>query len=153
MLAGLLAFTAGTAGVAGAALGQGGHAMHGTHAGPGHGGMTDPAAMNAHFDAMVARMLPDATPEQRERLRTIARALHGDIGSVHAQFRQAHAQAHAMLLGPTVDRAGLEALRAEQVRQVDVVSRRAVQALADAAEVLTPAQRARLAAHHAARTN
>jgi Spy/CpxP family protein refolding chaperone len=147
VLAGLLAFTAGTAGVAGAALAQGGQAMHVMH---GHGGATDPAAMDAHFDKMIAQMLPDGTPEQKARLKAIARSVHADLGGVHVQFGQTHARAHNMLLQPTIDRAGLEALRVEQVRQVDVISKRVVQALEDAAEILTPEQRARLAAHHKA---
>jgi protein CpxP len=155
ILAGLLAFTAGMAGLAGAGLAQGGQALHGMHGMAGHGDMmaTDPAAMDAHFDKMIAEMLPDGTPDQKARLKAIARAVHADLGGVHAQFRQAHQRAHLLLLQPAVDRAGLEALRVEQVRQVDVVSRRVVQALADAAEVLTPEQRARFAAHLGARTD
>jgi len=51
------------------------------------------------------------------------------------------------VLLPSIDRAGLEALRVEQVKQADRASRRIVQGLADAAEALTPSQRVRLAAH------
>jgi Spy/CpxP family protein refolding chaperone len=141
MLAGLLAVTAGAAGVTGAAIAQGGGAMHRMHGG------SDPAAMEARFDKMIAQMVPDATPEQKSRLKAIAGPIHADFGAVHAQFHQAHQRAHAMLLAPTVDRAGLERLRAEQIRQLDTVSRRMVNAMADAAEVLTPEQRAGLAEH------
>lgn len=152
VLAGVLAVTAGTAGLAGAGLAQTGQAMHGMH---GHGGMMamDPAAMDAHFDKMIAEMVPDGTPDQKARLKAIAKTVHADLGAVHAQFRQAHQRAHELLLRPVVDRAGLEALRVEQVHQIDVVSRRVVQALADAADVLTPAQRARIAAKHKARVD
>ena len=152
MLAGMLAVTAGTAGVAGAGWAQGGQALHGMH---GRGGMMamDPAAMNAHFDKMIAVVLPDASADQKARLKTIATALHTDIGAVHAQFPQVHQRAHALLLQANVDRAGLEALRAGEMRQLDLASRRITQALADAAEVLTPAQRARFAAHLEAHTN
>jgi Spy/CpxP family protein refolding chaperone len=141
MLAGLLAITAGASGLTGAAIAQGGNAMHRMHGG--HGG--DPAAMDAHLDQMLTRMLPDATAEQKARLKAIAGPLHADLGAVHAQFQQAHARAHMLLLAPTIDRAGLEQLRAEQLREMDVVSRRLVKAVADAAEVLTPEQRARVA--------
>ncbi|MDB5700143.1 MAG: hypothetical protein JWL66_342 [Sphingomonadales bacterium] len=103
--------------------------------------------MEAHFDKMLAEVLPDGTPEQKTRLKALARTVHADLGGVHAQFRQVHERAHAMLLRPIVDRAGLEALRVEQLHQIDVVSRRLVGALADMAEVLTPEQRVRLAAH------
>lgn len=149
MLAAVLALTAGTAGVAGAGLAEAGQAMHAMHGG--HGEMGDPAAMDAHLDKMFAEMLPDATPEQKSRLKAIATAAHTDVGAVHAQFGQAHQRAHALLLAPAIDRAGLEALRAEQIHQLDIVSRRVVREIADAAEVLTPDQRARLAAHLGAR--
>lgn len=143
MLAGALAFTAGTAGLAGAGLAQSAHGMHSMH-----GGMAtmDPAAMDAHFEAMFAQMVPDATPDQKARLKAMAKAIHADLGAVHAQFGQSHQRLHALLLRPAIDRAGLEALRAEQVHQIDIVSRRLVDKLADAAEVLTPAQRVRLTA-------
>jgi Spy/CpxP family protein refolding chaperone len=111
----------------------------------------NPAAAEAHFDAMIASMLPDATADQKARLKTVATAVHADIGAVHAQFPQAHQRAHALLLAPTVDRAGLEALRADHMRQLDIASRRIVQELADAAEILTPEQRARIAAQHKGR--
>jgi len=51
------------------------------------------------------------------------------------------------VLQPSIDRARVEALRLEQMQQADRGSRRIVQGLADAAEVLIPSQRIRLAAH------
>jgi Spy/CpxP family protein refolding chaperone len=151
MLAGLLAVAVGAAGVAGSGLAQGGQAVRAMHGG--HDQMTGPAAMDAHFDKMFAEMLPDATPEQKTRLKAIVGAVHADIGATHGQFRQAHQRAHDLLLAPAVDRAGLERLRVEQVRQVDIVSSRLVKAFADAAEILTPEQRIRLAAQMKARAH
>jgi protein CpxP len=146
MLAGALALTAATAGLAGASWAQAGPALHRMH---GHRGIAafDPAAADAHFDSMLASVLPDATAAQKVRLRTIAKAVHGDMAGVHAQFPEAHQRAHDLLLRATVDRPGLEALRVDEMRQLDLASRRIVQALADAAEVLTPEQRLRVAAH------
>ena len=145
--AALLAATAGTAGFAGAALAQQGGAMHAMH---GHAmGSMDPAAMEAHFDQHIAQMLPDATEEQKARLKTLMATFHGELGTVHGQLRDAHVRAHALLLGPTVDRAGLEALRVQQMQALDQASRRMFATLADAAEVLTPEQRQRIAAAHA----
>jgi Spy/CpxP family protein refolding chaperone len=46
-----------------------------------------------------------------------------------------------------VDRAALETLRVEQMHQMDMVSKRVVTALADAAEVMTPEQRVRFGEH------
>jgi Spy/CpxP family protein refolding chaperone len=50
-----------------------------------------------------------------------------------------------LLSQPQVDRAALEALRAKQAQAMDQISRRFTQSLADAADVLTPEQRAKLA--------
>jgi Spy/CpxP family protein refolding chaperone len=51
----------------------------------------------------------------------------------------------ALMGGQNVDRAGMEKLRAEQIALADTASKRVTQALGDAAEVLTPAQRQKLA--------
>jgi Spy/CpxP family protein refolding chaperone len=146
MLAGLLTVTAGATGFAVAGWAQSGHGMHGKH---GHAATAamDPAAMDAHFDAMIASFLPDGTAQQKARLKTIAAAVHADIGAVHRQLPQAHQRAHDLLLQPTIDRAALEALRADEMHQLDVASKRIVGEIVDAAEVLTPAQRARIATH------
>jgi protein CpxP len=152
MLAGLLALAAG-AGAAGTALAQQGGAMEMMHGMAGHHGAMDPAAMEAQFDRHIAEMVPDATAEQKARLKAIAGRAHADIHNVHQQLGDTHRRAHALLLGATVDRAGLEALRAEQLRQLDATSRRLTASLADAAEVLTPEQRQRLAEHLQARPN
>lgn len=149
MLAGALLVTAGIAGLTGVAVAGGGQMLHGMHGMAGHGNMmaADPAAMDAHFDQMIATMLPDGTPEQKARLKTIAKGVHADLGAAHAQFGQAHQRLHDILLQPVVDRAALETLRVEQLHQMDVVSKRIVTALADAAEVMTPEQRVRFGAY------
>jgi protein CpxP len=152
MLAGLLALAAG-AGAAGTALAQQSGAMEMMHGMAGHHGAMDPAAMEAQFDRHLAEMVPDATADQKARLKAIAVRVHTDMHAVHAQLGDAHRSAHALLLGPTVDRAGLEAIRVVQLRQLDATSRRLVDAIADAAEVLTPEQRQRLAGHLQARQN
>ena len=149
MLAGALVVTAGVAGLTGAAVAENSPMIRVMHGMPGHGDMmsNDPAAMAAHLDKMIATMVPDATPEQKAKLMEIAKSVHGDIGAVHAQFRQAHKRLHDILLQPTVDRGALEALRVEQMQQMDAASKRVVTALADAAEVLTPEQRVRFGEH------
>jgi Spy/CpxP family protein refolding chaperone len=50
-----------------------------------------------------------------------------------------------LLSAPTIDRAAIERLRAEQMQATDAVSKRMSQAFADAAEVLTPEQRKKVA--------
>jgi len=148
MLVGLLAVTAGAAGLSGAALAGGGGMLQAMHHMGGHDDAAmDPAAMDAHFEKHLAEMVPDATPQQKDRLKAIARAVHADLAGIHGQFGEVHQQAHALLLAPTIDRAALETLRAGQLRRFDTVSKRLVASLADAAGVLTPEQRQRLAAH------
>jgi len=50
-----------------------------------------------------------------------------------------------LLSAPAIDRAAIERLRAEQIQGADAVSKRMAQAFADAAEVLTPDQRKKIA--------
>lgn len=113
----------------------------------GHHGAMDPAEADRHIGEMVDRVLADGTPEQKTRLAALIRATHAELAPVHAQLRQAHERAHQLLMQPHVDRAALEALRAAQMRQLDAASQRLVQRLADAADILTPEQRARLFEH------
>jgi len=149
MMAGSLAITAGVAGLTGVAVAENGPMIRVMHDLPGHGGMmpSDPAAMVAHLDKMIATMVPDATPKQKSKLLEIAGSVHADLGAIHAQFGQVHQRAHDILLQPVIDRGALEALRVEQMQRIDSASKRVVAALADAAEVLTPEQRTRFAAH------
>jgi len=133
-------------GVAGVSLANG---LPGHHGHAGHGALMamDPAAMDAHIDAMVGRLADDASPDQKARVAAIAKAALADMRPTHEQFRQAHARAHALLTAPVIDRVALEQLRAEQMQRMDVMSRRLLAALEDTADVLTPEQRARFAEH------
>jgi Spy/CpxP family protein refolding chaperone len=53
----------------------------------------------------------------------------------------ARARAAELLIQPKVDRAAIEAFRAEQLALAEAASKRLAQAVGDAAEVLTPEQR------------
>jgi Spy/CpxP family protein refolding chaperone len=133
-------------GAAGASLAGSGPGLlhHSRH--PGHMAM-DPAAMDAHIDKMVAQLADGASPDQKARVAAIAKSAVADLRPAHEQFRQAHARAHELLMAPVIDRAALERLRETQVQQMDIISRRILAAVADAAEVLTPEQRAAFAEH------
>jgi Spy/CpxP family protein refolding chaperone len=61
---------------------------------------------------------------------------------MHGELRE---RLVAELTGPTIDRDSLEALRSEQLIQIDELSRTLVDALAGISEVLTPEQRLELA--------
>lgn len=102
-------------------------------------------------DAHVERMLQhfyieiEATEEQKQRLAPIVKSALKELAPLREKFRAARAQALELLTRERVDPAALESLRAEQVSLADDASRRFTRALAEAAQVLTPAQRKELA--------
>ena len=129
-----------------------GHGFGGGHGGWGHHGMRgpiDPADAQEHAQHMVDHLAwaIDATAEQKQKLTTIASAMTKDLLPVHEKMHAARARAVQLLRQPQTDRAALESLRAEQIALADGVSKRLTQGLADAADVLTPQQRAKLADH------
>ncbi len=134
--------------VAGLAIGIGGHAWaHGGHHGHDRGAMTDPAKMDERIESMVKRMLSrvDATDEQRTKVAAIAKQAGADLRGLREKQRSLRAKGLELLGAPTVDRAAIEGLRAEQMKLADEASKRVALALADTADVLTPEQRAKLA--------
>jgi len=86
----------------------------------------------------------DATADQQAKLEAIVKAAIGDLAPMREKLMAARRQARDVLTAPTVDRAAIEKLRAEQVATVDALSKRVAQALADAAEVLNADQRRKL---------
>ena len=112
-------------------------------------GTIDPAKLDTQVERMIKHFAVevDATPAQRDKLTVIAKAVAKDLLPMRAQMRSAREQATGLIGGANVDRAALEILRAAQITMADTASRRMTQALADAAEVLTPEQREKIAAH------
>jgi periplasmic protein CpxP/Spy len=87
----------------------------------------------------------DAAEEQRQQIQTIAQAALKDLlplGEQHRQYRQALREA---LIQPTINRDTLEGIRGAALQLADTASSRLVEAIADAAEVLTAEQRIKLA--------
>ena len=135
------------------AAGFGGKAW--AHGGPGGwhrgggfmGGPMDPAALDERIERMVKHFAVevDATPEQRAKLTEIAKAAAKDLRPMREKVRDARKRGMELLSAPTIDRAAIERLRAEQIQSADIASKRLSQALADTAEVLTPEQRAKFA--------
>ena len=116
-------------------------AMQGMMGGSGHSGMH--AMAMAHLTRMLDAA--GASAEQQTQITAILHAGFQPMASLHTDMRQTHERLHALLLAPTIDRAALEQLRASQIAQIDQASRTLVKAMADAAEVLRPDQRAKLA--------
>jgi len=87
----------------------------------------------------------DASSEQKGKINTIAQKAADDIFELRAKHLEARKQVIATLAAPTIDRAKLETLRADQMKLADAATKRITDAVADIGEVLTPAQRADLA--------
>jgi Spy/CpxP family protein refolding chaperone len=83
----------------------------------------------------------EATAEQQEKLRAIAKAAVRDLLPMREKARTVKERAAQLLLQPKVDRAAIEAFRAEQIALADAASRRLAQAVGDIAEALTAEQR------------
>lgn len=111
--------------------------MHGMH---GHGDMHK--MMEAHVDKMLTAV--DATADQKTRIKEILHKGFESIAPLHEKLADTHRDLHQLITAPTIDRAALEQLRAARVGDLDQASKVMVQTLADAAEVLTPEQRAKL---------
>ena len=111
------------------------------------GAAIDPAMMDEHLDRMLKHLYVeiDATEAQKQQLAPIVKAAAHDLLPMRTQFQDARRQAIDLLSRERVDRAALEALRADQLRLAEQASVRFTQALADMADVLTPAQRKQLA--------
>ncbi len=87
----------------------------------------------------------DATPEQREKINAIAKAAVDEVVALRKDPSGRRERILAIVKADTVDRSALEALRTEQIAVADAASKRILQAVADAADVLTPEQRRKLA--------
>ena len=99
-----------------------------------------------HAEFVVDRIMNEvkANDAQKLKARGIADAVAGDLKKMATQHRESHREFVAILSEPTLDRAKLEALRSKTAHSVDESSKRIAVAVADLAEVLTPAQRLQL---------
>jgi periplasmic protein CpxP/Spy len=124
-----------------------GHGFGPGFGGPFAGGPVDPAWIEARLGRMIRHLAVelDATAEQQQKLQAIVTTAAKDVLPVREKMQAARQQARDLLTQTTVDRAALEKLRAEQIATADATSKRVLQAIADAAEVLTPDQRKKLA--------
>lgn len=143
LIAAVAVVAAFTGAAATSAVGQWGPGWGRWH-GPGfmHGPMS-PAQIEERVDRGIrhAAIELDATPEQLEKLRAIAKAAVNDLVPMGGKAREARERAGNLLTQPKVDRAAIEAFRAEQMALAEAASKRFAQALGDAAEVLTVEQR------------
>jgi len=127
--------------VAGPVLGQGGPPWARHHMGG------DRMFFPGPIERGVERLgwATDASTEQKQKINAIAQKTADDIFALRAKHLEARKQIIDTLAAPTVDRAKLEALRADQMKLAETATKRITDAVADIADVLTPAQRADLA--------
>lgn len=127
--------------------GPGRHGRHGHH-GDGMWAEMSPEQAGKRIDKMVNWVLHDvgATAEQKQRVAQIAKEAAQELMPMRTQHKGARGRAVDILSQPSIDRAALEQLRVEELQLGEAASKRIAKAIADAAEVLTPEQRVKLAA-------
>ena len=130
------------------AFGQGNSWHHiSWHDGGVFGGPLSPAQVDDRIDRMSKHIAIelDATADQQVKIANIAKAAVADLRPLHEKAHAARTQAVTLLTAPTIDRSAIERLRAEQIGLAETASKRIAQALADAADVLSPEQRRKVA--------
>jgi Spy/CpxP family protein refolding chaperone len=120
----------------GPGFGMGGHMMH-AHMGMGFA---------EHRMGYVLDQI-DATPEQEDKLWAIIDSTRSELRPAFREFQETREAIAGILGAPTIDRAALEKLRSDRIATIDATSRKMTDALVQAAEVLTPEQRAKLLEH------
>lgn len=110
-------------------------------------GKVDPERMQRRAERMAERFARriDATGEQQSKLIAIAGNTAKDVAALRSENVNVRKETMKLLTAPTIDRAALEKLRADQISRMDQISKRMSQGMTEAAEVLTPEQRQKVA--------
>jgi Spy/CpxP family protein refolding chaperone len=103
----------------------------------------DPAKFEQRIEKRIDRALKDtgATDEQKKKVTDIIKAAFADLRPVRAKAKESFAAMKEAMQAPTVDRAKIEQIRADQMKAADESSRRMTKALTDAGDVLNQQQR------------
>ncbi|MEN9420388.1 MAG: hypothetical protein RI988_4009 [Pseudomonadota bacterium] len=125
--------------------GPGGHGGPGAHGRMGHHGGGE--GMMGGAMMLSPRMLEavKATPEQRTQIQQIMQAASRDLSGQRDARRALRQEAYAVFTQPNVDAAAAEVVRQKMLVQHDQASRRHLQAMVEAARVLSPEQRKQMA--------
>jgi len=123
------------------------------HSGGDHHGLMSGRGAEDHLEHMQAMLTKiGASDAQKSQIEGLLKPAFEEMKAAHEAHSAAFEQFHEAITAPSIDRAKIESLRAEQLKSLDEASKRMVTAITDAAEVLSPDQRAALAAevrkHH-----
>lgn len=99
--------------------------------------------LHARVDRLLA--LAGASPQQKAKIEQILKNAFTQTEPLRRKAAEAHQDLARLLTAPRIDRAAIERDRADHISALDQSGRIMVKAFADAAEVLTPQQRARIA--------
>ena len=113
------------------------HAMMGGEHGH-HGGGMDMKWSGRMLDAVKA------TPEQRAQIQKIMESARTDLQAQREAGKALRGQLMQAMTQPNIDANAVEQVRQKMLAQHDQVSKRRMQAMVDAARVLTPEQRKQL---------
>ena len=107
----------------------------------------DPQRFQARRDERLRQMLGQvgASEQQITQIQGIWRTAQTDLAALGTERRAGRQAIGAALALPVIDRRAIEQLRAQQMQLADRSSQRMTTAMADAAEVLDPQQRQKLA--------
>ncbi|MFA6015657.1 MAG: Spy/CpxP family protein refolding chaperone [Gallionellaceae bacterium] len=102
---------------------------------------------NKFADKRMQRLLKEvkASDAQKAKAGEIVKASVAKGAPLADKMRDNHVQMRKLMSAATLDKATIEALRAEQIKLADEASKLMTQTMQDVAEVLTPEQRAKLA--------
>lgn len=114
------------------------------HGGRGMGPGPDmPGFGGRHAEQMLEMV--DASDAQRSQIHQIMDAARKDLQGQHDALRKIREQQMGLFTAPNIDAAAIESLRQQAQTLHEQRSKRMSQALVDAARVLSPEQRAKLA--------
>jgi Spy/CpxP family protein refolding chaperone len=103
----------------------------------------DPAKFEQRIEKRVDRALKgtDVTDEQKKKVTEIIKAGFADLRPLRAKAKDGFKAMKEAMQAPTIDKARIELIRAEQMRVADESSKRLTKALTDAGDVLNQSQR------------
>ena len=115
------------------------------------GGPGGPGMHGGEMMGMHGLKAAGASDSQMQQIKAIFKQAMTDSKSAHEQLKSLHQQMEALFAAPVVDANSVTALQNQAQTQHAAIATRMTRAMIDAANVLTPEQRAKIQAMHAKR--